>query len=186
MTLINVPSLKELLDLEEIPYDLADSQLELLLTNTIKDLTGKTNIPIQPIHHKTIEKKFDGDIIELDHYPVRQISSLKIGSKNLTDDDFVLDQDLGIIYFHQTFSGMLVVEYCSMASDDVIDNKVNPLVFDIIKYRLSGNFTDNGVMTSVKEGDVQVNYDTSSTLGNLIRDRIEDLKTSYSIRIKVL
>ena len=186
MALINVSKLKEQLDLEGISYDFTDNQLELLLTNIVNELMGLSNVPIQATNHKTIVRDFVGDLLELDYYPISEITSLRIGSKTLTTDDYVLDDNLGIVYFNSNVSGMLVVEYCCQIPDDAITNIVNPLIFDMIKYRLTTNFTDTGVMSSVKEGDVQVNYDTSSSLGNLIQGRIKDLKNSYSIRIKVL
>ena len=114
------------------------------------------------------------------------INSLKIGSVTLTSDDYVLDERLGIIYFNNHWKGMLVVEYVTQVEDHVINNMINPLIFDIVKYRLTNNFSNTGVMSSVKEGDVQVNYDTSTDLGNLIQSRINNLKASYSIRIRML
>jgi len=186
MTLIDVTTLKSQLDLEGISYDFDDSQLELLLNNVKNELAGYTNVPISPTNHKSIIHDFKGDMLELDYYPVNSITSLKIGSSTLTSDDYVLDEHLGILYLHSKLSGMLVVEYCCVISDEMITNVVNPLIFDIIKYRLTTNFTGNGVMTSVKEGDVSVNYDSNSSLGNLIQSRIKDLKNCYSIRIKVI
>ena len=187
MTLIDVESLKAQLYLEGISYDdFDDSQLELLLNNIKNELVGYTNVPISATNHKNIIRDFKGDLLELDYYPVRNITSLKIGSKCLTADDYVLDEELGILYFNSHLCGMLVIEYCCQISDDMITNVVNPLLFDIVKYRLTTNFSKDGVMSSMKEGDVQVNFDTSSSLGNLIQGRIKDLKNCYSIRIKVL
>ena len=187
MTLIDVTSLRQQLSLEGIPHeDYTDDNLRLLLTNIINELAGYTNAPINPITHKRIIRDFKSDMLELDYYPVVEISSLQVGSKTLSDDDYVLDESLGILYFHSLQSGLLSCQYVCRLSDTVIDNIINPLVFDMIKYRLTTNFSNTGVMTSVKEGDVQVNYDTSTSLGNLIQSRINNLKSTYSIRIKVL
>ena len=186
MTLIDVNSLKQQLNLEGITYDYSDEDLELLLTNITNELIGYTNAPINPVSHKRIIRDFQSDMLELDYYPIKEISSLQIGSKNLSDDDYVLDDTLGILYFHSELSGLLSCQYICELSDAVIDNIINPLVFDMVKYRLTTNFSGTGVMSSVKEGDVQVNYDTSTSLGNLIQNRINNLKSTYSIRIKVL
>ena len=75
--------------------------------------------------------------------------------------------------------------FCQI-SEDMINNVVNPLIFDIIKYRLTTNFSNDGAVSSMKEGDVSVNYDTNSSLGNLIQGRIKDLKNYYSIRIRMV
>ena len=186
MTLIDLETLKKQLTIEGVTTELSDEQLELLLTNVVNEITGYTNVPIHPTSHKTILRDFDDDMLELDHYPVVEITSLKIGQTELSSDDYVLDEGLGILYFYSHLSGMLNVEYCCQVSDEVINNLINPLIFDIIRYRLTTNFSVEGAMSSVKEGDVQVNYDTSSSLGNLIQSRINDLKGLFSIRIKVL
>ena len=186
MTLITLENLKQQLTLAGIPIDYTDEQLQLLLTNTINELTGSTNLPLQATNHKTIINNFNDKIVELDHYPVKEISSLKIGGSELSTDDYVLDNSLGILYFDSVLNGLLTCSYVSQVDDDVVDNKVNPLIVDIIRYRISSNFSVDGVTSSVKEGDVSVNYDTSSSLGNLILSRINDLKNSYSIRIKMV
>lgn len=186
MTLINISDLKQQLLLENISHEFTDDKLELLLDNTITELIGYTGLPILPVSHKTIVRKFHSNILELDHYPINEIQSLKIGSTKLSDDDYVLDDTLGILYFNSVLKGLLSCQYTCQLSDDVIDNLINPLVFDMVKYRLTSNFSTTGVMSSIKEGDVSVNYDTSSSLGNLILSRINNLKATYSIRIKVL
>lgn len=186
MTLIDISSLRQQLSLEGINQEFTDDELELLLTNIINELIGYTNAPIKPVTHKRIIRDFKSDMLELDYYPVTQISSLTIGSKTLSNDEYVLDETLGILYLHSNLCGLLSCQYVCKVSDDVIDNVINPLVFDMIKYRLTTNFSSNGVMSSVKEGDVQVNYDTSTSLGNLIQSRINNLKSTYSIRIRVI
>ena len=186
MTLIDVNSLKQQLNLEGITYDYSDEDLELLLTNIVKEIIGYTNAPINPVTHKRIIRDFQSDMLELDYYPVSEISSLQVGSKTLSSDDYILDDTLGILYFHSVLSGILSCQYSCQLSESAIDNIINPLVFDMVKYRLTTNFSTTGVMSSVKEGDVSVNYDTSSSLGNLIQSRINNLKATYSIRIKVL
>lgn len=187
MTLINKDLLRQQLTLEGINHeDYADDDLELLLTNIVKELIGYTNAPIKPMTHKRIIRDFKSDMLELDYYPVSEISSLTIGSKTLSSDDYVLDETIGILYFHSKLSGLLSCQYICQISVEVIENIINPLVFDMVKYRLTTNFSSNGVMSSVKEGDVQVNYDTSTSLGNLIQARINNLKSTYSTRIRVL
>lgn len=187
MTLIDVESLKAQLDLEGISHDsYTDSNLTLLLTNIIKEIIGYTNAPINPVNHKRIIKDFRSDRLELDYYPVATIQSLQVGSKTLASTDYVLDESLGILYFDTELSGLLLCEYTCKCSDDTIENIINPLVFDIVKYRLTSNFSTAGVMSAVKEGDVSVNYDTSTSLGNLIYGRMNNLKATYSVRIRVL
>ena len=186
MALIDVTKLKQELRIYNVTTDLSDQDLELLLNNTILELTGRIGVPIEPEHHKEMVRDFKNDMFELTWYPVKAVSSVKVGSKTLGSDDYVLDEELGILYFNTTLRGFLVVEYCSCLPDKVIDKKINSLVLDIIRYRLTNGFSLEGSVSSIKEMDTQVNYDTSSSLGNLIESRINNLKSSYSVRIKVL
>lgn len=188
MTLITVEDLKKQLELTQVDISTySDEDLELLLTNTINEIIGYTNLPINPISHKQIVRNFNSTLFELDYYPIKEISSLRIGSKILSDDDYILDDTLGILYFNTKGSGLLVVEYVSQLSNEFLSVNVTPLIVDIIRYRLSNDFSVDGVRTSIKEGDVSVNFDSSSSLGNLIQGRIANLKNNYySVRIKVL
>ena len=187
MSLINIDSLKTDLELKGITHELTDEQLTLLLQNKTDELAGLTNLPILPTSHKEIRQDFEDERYEVDSYPVSSITSLTIGPYTLNETEhYTLDESLGIIYFNRLWNGMLVVEYVSCISDDVITQKVNPLLSDMIGYTLLNGFSPVGSVTSMKEGDVSVNYDTSTSLGNLIQSRINDLKNIYSVRIKVL
>ena len=187
MSLITIDSLKTDLELKGITHELTDEQLTLLLQNKTDELAGLTNLPILPTSHKEIRQDFEDERYEVDSYPVSSITSLTIGPYTLNETEhYTLDESLGIIYFNRLWNGMLVVEYVSCISDDVITQKVNPLLSDMIGYTLLNGFSPVGSVTSMKEGDVSVNYDTSTSLGNLIQSRINDLKNIYSVRIKVL
>ena len=187
MSLIDIETLKTNLLLEKIEYDYSDEELELLLNNITAELKGYLgNIPVEPVTHKEIINNFKGSLYEVDYYPVSEVTSFNVGSVELTSDDYVLDEERGILYLHSHMSGLLVIEYVACLSDDVITNKVNPLIFDMLKYRLTSNFTVEGAISSIKEMDTTVSYDTSTSLGNLIQSRINDLKSCYSIRIKVI
>jgi hypothetical protein len=187
MSLITIDSLKTDLELKGITHELTDEQLTLLLQNKTDELAGLTNLPILPTSHKEIRQAFEDERYEVDSYPVSSITSLTIGPYTLNETEhYTLDESLGIIYFNRLWNGMLVVEYVSCISDDVITQKVNPLLSDMIGYTLLNGFSPVGSVTSMKEGDVSVNYDTSTSLGNLIQSRINDLKNIYSVRIKVL
>ena len=74
-----------------------------------------------------------------------------------------------------------------MLPDDAINNLVNPLIVDMIRYGVTTGYSKDGVSTKYKEGDVEVNFDTSTSLGNLIQSRITDLKNKYyNVRIRVV
>ena len=181
-----IEQFKAILTLEGISSELSDEDIKLLLESKITELIGYTNIEINPTNHKDIHRNFESNLYEVDFYPVQEISDFKIGSKTLTSDDYILDEERGILYLHSIMSGMLVVEYVSGLSEKDINGKIIPLIFDMGKYMLSTNFQNTGSISSMKEADVSVNYDTSTSLGNLILSRINNLKSSHSCKIKVL
>lgn len=178
--------LKAFLELENIPYDLSDAKLKLLLKNKISEFSSYTNLEICPVSHKDIVRGYSGSVYEVDFYPVTEVVSLQVGSTTLTSDDIVIDNERGILYFDTPLSGMLVIEYTSCVTDMVFIKKVKPLLFDMVKYVFTSKSSVNGNVSSVKEGDVQVNYDTSSSLGGLIEARMNNLKSEYSCKIRML
>ena len=186
--LIDLEDLKKQLDLFGVDYTgYTDEDLDLLLSNTIKELMGYTNLPLQPVSHKTLIKDYYGDFLELDYYPIGEITEFKIGSKTLSGDDYVLDDTLGILYLNTKLNGLLLIKYTCVLPDDAINNLVNPLIVDMIRYGVTTGYSKDGVSTKYKEGDVEVNFDTSTSLGNLIQSRITDLKNKYyNVRIRVV
>ena len=185
--IIDVDVLQEQLDLMNVDYsDYDTSQLELLLRNTINELIGYTQLPILPQTHKRILRKFRGDFLELDFYPVSNITTFCIGSKTVPDEKYVLDETLGIIYLNNEWYGNLEIEYTCELPESVIDTTVNSLLLDMIRYKLDTGFSKDGDWSSVKEGDVQVNYNVATSLGSLIFDRINRLKSMYNIRLRVI
>ena len=81
-------------------------------------------------------------------------------------------------------SGILVVEY-TVQIPDRLYHSVNSLIFDLIKLNLKNNFEDTA-FSSVKEGDVTVQYDNSNSLPSLIQQRIVELKNMNSCKIRML
>ena len=102
MALIDVTELKQKLRIYNVTADLSDEDLELLLNNTILELAGRIGVPIEPEQHKEMVRDFKNDMFELTWYPVQQISSIAVGSKTLGPEDYVLDEELGILYFNTT------------------------------------------------------------------------------------
>lgn len=181
-----VTEFKTLLELEQIPYTYTDEELQLLLNNKLSELTTYTGVNITPTTRKEIRRDYTGDMYEVDYYPICNISNFKIGSRTLTSDDYVLDENLGVVYLEYNMSGMLLIEYTSGFTPEMFASQIKPLLFDMAKYQISTGTSELGVLSSVKEGDVQVNYDTGSSLGGLIQSRVQALRSSYQCRVRVI
>ena len=169
-----------------ITTEMSDEDLELLLNQKKSEIIAYTGLELNPTSHTELKRDFFDDQYMVDFYPVVSVTSCQVGSKTLTGDDYTCDSERGIFYFHSIVNGFLRLEYVSGVSSAVFDGKVKPLLFDMAKYMLTSSNSDVGAMSSIKEGDVQVNYDTSTSLGGLIVSRLNNLKNMYSCRVKVI
>lgn len=184
MTLLT--EFKQYLTLNNITTEFTDEELELLLNNKVNELITYTGIEINPVTHTEFKRGFSDDIYELDFYPIKEISELKVDGKSITSDRYTCDGERGVLYFNYCLNGLLFCKYVSGVSETVFDTKVKPLLFDMAGYTLKGENSLLGTVSSIKEGDVQVNYDTSTSLGGLIVSRLNNLKGMYSCRVKVI
>lgn len=189
MTIITPTDLKQKLILQGIPESkINDDTLEDLIDLKVEELLSLTNIPIKEVSRKQIIKDFKGDLFESNFYPVHTVNSFKINNTELTNDDYVLDETTGIFYLNTNHKGLLVIEYLQRVSEDFLTSVINPLIVDMITYHYSTDNAGTGSVSSIKEMDTSINYDTSNSLGNRIYNRIESLKqnNTFSARIKWL
>lgn len=182
MTLITPEELNKLLKLQGVTDpEIEDLEtLQSLIDLKISEITALTGLPVKPVTRKQIMKNFQGTLFETDWYPVNRICSFKIGGKELTEDDYVLDENNGIIYLNNNWNGLLVIEYCNKLSDEVISSKVNALIGDMVLYGYTAPNKNSGEISSIHEAEQSISYDTSNSLGNRIYARIDSLKLSYS------
>ena len=153
-------------------------ELEDLREIIKKKISAYIGVPIDPKSFTQIEKSFKGNSLIVDNFPISEINSLQIGNFNLTDEDYVLDKDSGLIYFKNNYSGFLVLEYTCCLSETQIDMYIDPLVDDMVEYELDTGWTKNA--SSIKEGDIQINIDTSIGKGALIQKSLDDLKYIFN------
>ena len=177
---------KNYLRINGITTEMSDADLELLLNQKTSELIAYTGLELEPTTHTEIKNNYQDNFYEVDYYPIKSITSFQVGSRTLTGDDYVVDCEQGILYLHSSWNGLLRIEYVSCLTDALFSSKVKPLLFDMCRYMLTSSSSGVGAMSSIKEGDVQVNYDTSSSLGNLIVSRMNNLRSMYSCRVKVI
>lgn len=180
MNLITPTDLQTSLKLQGITIEDSD-ELEKLIDLKTNELISITGIPIKPVSRKQINPHFKGKLLELDYYPVLKIHSFKINGEYLKKgEDYIIDENPGIIYLNKPHKGLLVVEYIQQLPTEEILFKINPLISDMILYTYKNIDSQvEGVISSIHEADQSVSYDTSNSLGNRIYNRIESLKKSY-------
>lgn len=189
MTLITPTTLRENLKLQGIAdSDIGDDEtLQSLIDLKVSEITALTGLPVNPVNRKQIIRDFNSDLFESDWYPIKEITSFKIGDNELTTDDYVLDEATGVFYLNRNHAGLLVVEYVQEASEDIINSKINSLISDMVLYGFTALDKNAGEISSIHEAEQSISYDTSNSLGNRIYARINGLKSSYnSCRVKWL
>lgn len=180
--LIDIPKMRTLLKFEGINLDnYTDDELKILAESKVNELSGLLGLDINPVHRLQTVTQFKGEIVRLDFYPVYDFDSIRVNGECICRKDYHVDFRLGLIYLHKFISGDVEIKYISGLSDDFITNTINPLIKDMITYTVTYNqWGMGGPVSSIKEGDVSVNYDTSNSLGNRINNTIADIKSRYS------
>lgn len=175
--------LKQLLEIKEIDFDGDDNALLSILKYKVDELAGLLGVDLLPVEREYVIPRFKSNKIFLNFYPVSSVSEITIDSKIIGEDSFVVNKNIGVIYLDKIMNGMLGVDYTTKISDKEFETAIKPLLLDMVVYDLinKGNKINEGVMSSIHEGDVSISYDTGSSLGNRIYNRINDLKLKYSM-----
>jgi len=178
--MFDINEFRTLLKFEGISLDdYTDEELSILINSKINELKGLTEIDIRPTHRRQVNRNFNGDSLRLDFYPVYDLAEITLNHCPI--HGFHVDSDLGIVYFKGNVRGDIEVKYLSGISDDVLNSSIIPLVREMVIYSLTYNKAGVGdAVSSIKEGDVSINYDTNNGRGSRINSRIADLKSRYS------
>lgn len=176
--IIDITKLKEKLD--SIGVNFEESILEDIIDLKIREIQSITGLCLSPLNHHYYSNDFHGSYVMLPYYPIKSIESMTINNNPITD--YVLIDEIGVIYFEQEFYGVLDIQYSEGLSEEVM-RLVEPLLTDMIIYYLNGDVSKDA--TSIKEGDITISYDSGLSLGNRINNQLENLK-KYSIKIRVI
>lgn len=164
--------------------DYSEKELKELKESIKKRISSHIGVPVTPTSFKQIDANFHGKELIIDNYPVKSINLITINHHIIKKEDYVLDADAGIIYFKHKNHGFLIVEYICCISDEQMMMYIDPLVDEILEYDLDTGWTKNA--SSIKEGDVQINLDTSIGKGALIQNKLDDLKSMFSMYMRMM
>lgn len=155
--------------------------LKKLIKNKI---SAYINVPLDPTSFTQIDRHFSGDSLIVDNFPIKSIDKLTIGGSELTSEDYIIDYEASLIYFKKEYSGFLILEYTCCLSESQFDLYIEPLIKDMVDYELDTGWTKNA--SSIKEGDVQINLDTSIGKGALIQKNLDDLKNQFNTYMRMI
>ena len=146
-----------------------------------KKISAYIGVPVKPTNCNQFEK-FDGETVLVETFPFTDVTRLTIDDKEITD--YVIEKKAGLIYLNQSYAGFLKLDYVAGLTDDEYSLYIEPLVNDIIEYENDSGWTKNA--SSIKEGDVQINLDTSIGKGALIQKNLDDLKNRFNTYMRMI
>jgi len=155
---------------EETPTDLIEKKISTYI-----------GVPVKPTECSQFEK-FDGETVFVETFPFIKVCSLTIDNAEITE--YTIDNKAGLIYLNQHYSGFLKLDYVAGLTKDEYSLYIEPLVNDIREYENDSGWTKNA--SSIKEGDVQINLDTSIGKGALIQKNLDDLKNRFNTYMRMI
>lgn len=195
---VDVNKLKTLLKLDGVDVDYNSCEWDILIDSKIDELEGLIGVHIKPYDKSRFINKFKGKLLELSDYPVLEVVNVYINGVRLRECEYDVNDELGIIYFKKFKKGRLKVEYTIGFSERDFDYIIFPLLKDMIGYSIIyGNVKNqygglNGFASSLKEGDVSINFSSNNRSGigvygydGGIDNRIDELRKKYSISARV-
>lgn len=187
--MIDIPKLRTLLKFEGISLeDYTDDELKILVESKTRELEGLLGLDVNPVHRRDHISNFAGEVIRLDFYPVYDFNSILVDDECLCPNQYRVDTRLGLVYLNKFTRGNVEIKYISGLPEEFLNTTISPLIKDMVTYSLTYNqWGMGGPVSSIKEGDVSVNYDTNNGLGSRIANAIADIKSRYaSARIRWL
>lgn len=158
--------------------DYSDDELKSIINQQINKIEAETGRELTETPHKDIELHFKKGSREynLTHFPVTSIKKISIDNIPVSPLDFIYDSNYGIIKFKKPIieCEILEVEYYSKESDIWIKQNILPLLEDMLLYSFSNDGTND--ISSIKEGEISINYDTANSLHSLILKRLDKLR----------
>ena len=163
----------------EVPQD--DSINDDDLKETLKKrLELELGLPLTPKTVKQVDMRFNDEIILLDNFPVSEIKLIRIDSRELVSEDYMLVENEGTIYLNEHCSGRLYVEYTyGLPEEDYL-----PLLDLMVEYENDTSWKKDA--SSISEKNVSISYDTSQGKGARIQAMIQDLRNKYACVVDMI
>lgn len=185
MSLITISDLRLLLRLNGISTDTyTDTEMEALLEYYTNELNSLLCFQYETCEHTEYQKLTEDKVTLLDYYPVQYISKVLLDDKEYSGLVKRVDKHNGIIYFCESVTGEITINYTTGWTEDNIKKFITPVLVDLMVSGLK--YGNEGRISSLHEGDVSVTYDTSVNSLLDVNNRITDLNKRFSVRARLL
>lgn len=119
----------------------------------------------------------------INHYPIMEVSSIKLDDKDYMGNVYRIDKDTGIIYFKEPVMGDLVLKYHAGWSDEDIESIIIPFIIDLLVYGI--RYGVDGIVSSISEGDVSVSFSITDKSLN-INSRLNALNKRFCPKARMI
>lgn len=154
---------------------------DVLKDKLLKRLEVEVGLPLIPKSAKELERNFQGSEIILSYFPIRSVELLKIDGNALDLEEIIIIEDEGIIHLPNEYSGnLLYIEY----TYGLPETEFNPIIDLMMEHELDTDWKKD--VSSVKEINVSVSYDTSLSKGATIQNMIADLRSRYNCLVRMI
>lgn len=142
--------------------------------NYILTQTGLSLEPETKTINDVLINKFKNKNYLLYDYPIDELISVQVDDKEITPTEYYLDKTNGILRWKTIPIGEeLQITYTTILEPETI-SLITATLLDLIYYNLDTNPTKN--ITSLKEGDVSISYDTNNSTSTNIKNNLDKLK----------
>lgn len=147
----------------------------------LQRLEVEVGLPLIPKSAKELERNFQGSEILLSYFPVREVKELKIDGEVIDLETVTLLEDEGTIHLPHNYSADIVyVEY----TYGLPPESFLPILDLMEEYELDNDWKKD--VSSVKEINVSVSYDTSLSKGATIQNMIAELSNRYNCLVRMI
>ena len=158
-----------------------NTENDLLRKKLLERLEAEVGLPLIPKSAKELERNFQGSDILLSYFPVREVEKLLIDGEVIDLEEVILIEDEGTIHLPHDYSAdVIYVEY----TYGLPPESFLPILDLMEEYELDNDWKKD--VSSVKEINVSVSYDTSLSKGATIQKMIADLRNRYSCLVRMI
>ncbi len=174
----SVDKLRLMLTSNGITDELTDEELQSFIDQAIELVDVKI---VTPRVEEDYITDFEGDVYVTSFYPIlpSEPFELRINNRIITPEKIRYDN--GIIYLRTDYAGIVKCTYTVGISEEELQTGLLPICVQLVKDARGRN------ISSIKEGDVTVNYKTSG-MGDItsLDALIQQFRTRYDALIRWL
>ena len=107
--MIDINNLKVILKANGVSLDLSDDELLVFVDYKIHELEGLLGFNVEETERNESHFVRKGNNLLLNFYPIVEVSEVKVNNKVLDEDSYIVDSNIGVIYFNSNSKGFCYI-----------------------------------------------------------------------------